>query len=236
MRPRTTTWAWRSSAKASETRPSPPTAALKADPSSRTRLQLGAARPRGVVGRGRAGVGAPAHFDPRALRRVGLLPAPHKPQVVPAVRELVSWFGARGVAVLLHQDQAAEFGFAECGVPQAQLAEESDLLLALGGDGTLLHTARLGAPLGKPILGVNLGGFGFLAAVPHAGLYPFLEALLEGRVKLQARMMLRPKSSWRAPHCPLPGPRRFRDCERRDLSPAAYHDAHFGGRGFRFPR
>ena len=54
----------------------------------------------------------------------------------------------------------------------------------------MLHTARLGAPHGKPILGVNLGGFGFLSAVPHAGLYPFLEEMMEGRSTLQARMML----------------------------------------------
>ncbi len=166
-------------------------AALKADPKLEdSALQPGAARPRGVDAMPAPASEAPPHFDPPRCAASALLPAPRKPQVVPAVRELVSWFAARDVAVLLHQDQAAEFGFPERGVPQAQLAEQADLLVALGGDGTLLHTARLGAPHGKPILGVNLGGFGFLASAPYAGLYLFLEEMLAGRFKLQARMML----------------------------------------------
>ena len=130
------------------------------------------------------------HFDPRTTRRVGILLAPHKPHVIETVREIVSWFTARGIEVLLRQDQAAELGYAEQGRSQAQLVEAADFLLALGGDGTLLHTARLGAPHGKPILGINMGGFGFLAALPHEGLFRSLEIVMAGQFLLQRRMML----------------------------------------------
>lgn len=130
------------------------------------------------------------HFDPRAVRRVGVMLAPHKSQVVETVCALISWFDARGIQVLLRRDQAAELGYVERGRAPAEMAEEADLLLALGGDGTLLHTARLGAPLGTPILGVNVGGFGFLAALPQEGLFPGLEEVLAGRFRLQSRMML----------------------------------------------
>ncbi len=129
-------------------------------------------------------------FDPRAARRVGVILAPHKPEVIQTVREVVSWFAAHGVQALLRQDQAAELGYGDRGLPPSRLAEESDFLLALGGDGTLLHAARLGAPLGKPILGVNLGGFGFLSALSPSGLFEGLGEIMSGRFRLHPRLMV----------------------------------------------
>ncbi len=68
---------------------------------------------------------------------------------------------------------------------------ECDLLVALGGDGTMLRAAHLCAPFGVPILGINLGRVGFLIQVDHKHCHKSLEALLQGKAWIENRMMLR---------------------------------------------
>jgi NAD+ kinase len=114
----------------------------------------------------------------------------HKRGIAEAVRELVAWFRARKVQTALLNEQAAVLGLPQLGVERTQLAEASDLLISMGGDGTLLATARLGAPRARPVLGINLGGFGFLAAVPRAEMAEGLRKLMSGKLPMQSRMML----------------------------------------------
>ena len=132
----------------------------------------------------------PAPFDPRAIHSVGLLPLPQWDRVREAVRQVAEWFTARNIRVLLPQAAAEELGLPAHGADRAALLQQADLLVSLGGDGTLLSAARQAAPLGKPVLGINLGGFGFLAAIPHAGLLAHLARVMEGDLILQSRMML----------------------------------------------
>ena len=66
-----------------------------------------------------------------------------------------------------------------------------DLLIALGGDGTMLRAGHLGAQLGIPVLGINLGRFGFLMEVQRDEWRELLPRLLDGRYRLENRMMLR---------------------------------------------
>lgn len=129
-------------------------------------------------------------FCPSSLRRVGLLAARHKRGIAQTVRELAEWLAGRGIGAVLAADEAEALGVPHLGVPPDRLIEGSDLLISLGGDGTLLKAARLGAPRGIPILGVNLGGFGFLAAVPRQGMIDCLEEIMGGRLQVQARLML----------------------------------------------
>jgi NAD+ kinase len=70
------------------------------------------------------------------------------------------------------------------------VAEESDLLLVLGGDGTILATAREATPRGIPILPINMGSLGFLTSFTGEELYPALEAVLEGRTTVDERVLL----------------------------------------------
>jgi NAD+ kinase len=72
-------------------------------------------------------------------------------------------------------------------------AGEFDLLIAIGGDGTMLRAGSLGAPLGLPILGINMGHFGFLAEIQLGQCETLLPRLLEGRYWLEERMLLRAK-------------------------------------------
>jgi NAD+ kinase len=76
------------------------------------------------------------------------------------------------------------------GKSRQQVAEESDLLLVLGGDGTILATAREATPRGIPILPINMGSLGFLTSFMAEELYPALEAVLEGRTTVDERVLL----------------------------------------------
>ncbi len=69
-------------------------------------------------------------------------------------------------------------------------AGEFDLLVALGGDGTMLRAGSIGAPLGLPILGINFGHFGFLTEIKQNECAELLPRLLEGRYRLEERMLL----------------------------------------------
>jgi NAD+ kinase len=128
-------------------------------------------------------------FDPTAVRCVGLIAALHKRRVASAVREVVAWFEAREVRPLLFADQARALSLPHLGAAGSDLPDAADMLLAMGGDGTFLAAARVGAPRGKPILGINLGGFGFLAAVPQAGMLDSLAEVMAGRMRVEERMM-----------------------------------------------
>src|ERR1700684_2252105 len=71
-----------------------------------------------------------------------------------------------------------------------KVAAASDLLLVLGGDGTLLAAARVAAPRGIPILPINMGSLGFLTSFMLEELYPALEDILAGRLTISERVML----------------------------------------------
>jgi len=74
--------------------------------------------------------------------------------------------------------------------PPEEIARRAELLLVLGGDGTLIHAARMVRGRAVPILGVNLGSLGFLTEVPRTELFPRLVEALEGRAVLHTRMKL----------------------------------------------
>ncbi|MFB3881352.1 MAG: NAD(+)/NADH kinase [Armatimonadota bacterium] len=119
------------------------------------------------------------------------MPAMHKRRVAAAVHEIVAWLERRSIAAVLPQEQAEVLSLAKLGRPLPELGSCSDLVLSMGGDGTLLAAARVAAPLGKPLLGVNLGGFGFLASVPSGpDMIGAIERVFAARARLQPRMMI----------------------------------------------
>ncbi|MFY0579398.1 NAD(+)/NADH kinase [Cystobacter fuscus] len=75
-------------------------------------------------------------------------------------------------------------------VEDRELVSRADLVVVLGGDGTLIHAARLLDGRPTPILGVNLGTLGFMTEISADGIFPALDAVLEGRFKLESRMKL----------------------------------------------
>ncbi|HEY6103128.1 MAG TPA: NAD(+)/NADH kinase [bacterium] len=113
----------------------------------------------------------------------------HKEMAEPAGVALQALVG-QAPAVWVNDEAARMLDVARLGRPEEELAERADLLVVFGGDGTILRAARLAAGRGTPILGVNMGGFGFLAEVSTSDFAEAIPALLAGRYHLDQRMML----------------------------------------------
>jgi NAD+ kinase len=103
--------------------------------------------------------------------------------------DLGRWLRERGIAVRFDAETAASLG--KKGVPRAALPRGLDLVLVAGGDGTLLSVARVAAPLGIPILGVNLGGLGFLTELQPDEVFTGLERVIRGECTIEERQTLR---------------------------------------------
>ena len=105
--------------------------------------------------------------------------------------QILDWCAPRGLTPVLEKETAALCPATSAAVAtKPELPGQVDLLLVLGGDGTLLSMARLVGDLNVPILGVNLGGLGFLTALTADELFPALEALLRDELLIEERMML----------------------------------------------
>jgi len=123
-----------------------------------------------------------------AIRSVGICLKPDESQLAGVVRELEAWLIERGLEVALGPHAAAATGTPQ--TSRVELAEKVDLMIALGGDGTLLAVARAIGSRPVPILGVNLGTLGFLAETAQEELTESLESVLEGRFSVEERMRL----------------------------------------------
>ncbi len=124
------------------------------------------------------------------IRIVGIVSKPRKEVVAGVVPALFDWLRHHGLEYLYDRETASCLGQPERGVPREALSAQADMLIVLGGDGTLLATARTVGDRPVPILPVNLGGLGFLTSVTLEELYPVLEQVLAGRHRISERPLL----------------------------------------------
>jgi len=125
------------------------------------------------------------------MRRIGIVAKTDREEARVAIPRLLEWCATRGLSPVLEKETAGLVPAATTpAIAKPELPAQVDLLLVLGGDGTLLSMARLVGDLNVPILGVNLGGLGFLTALTADELFPALEALLRGELLVEERMML----------------------------------------------
>ena len=127
------------------------------------------------------------------IARVGIVAKHHLRQAAPHLTDISAWLRQRGLNAVFETATAALCSPCEWPVlEKEQLVREVDMVLVLGGDGTLLGMAdRIGeAGLVIPILGVNFGSLGFLTEVILPELYPSLEAAVSGRARIEERLML----------------------------------------------
>ena len=126
------------------------------------------------------------------MKRVGIVAKPDAPRAPEVVARLVDWLGERGLTVTLEKETSGIVpALRASAAHRTELPGLVDLLIVLGGDGTLLSVARAVGDLGVPILGVNLGGLGFMTATTLDEMLPSLEAMIEGRMVIEDRLMLR---------------------------------------------
>ena len=111
-----------------------------------------------------------------SIKRIGIVFKPHQPDALNTMCELVSWLSKRDIALLggpeIERDRITEkTGCAVEQVGPEQLAASVDLVLVLGGDGTMIAAARMMGATEVPVLGVNYGGLGYLAEFRIEELY-----------------------------------------------------------------
>lgn len=121
------------------------------------------------------------------IRTVGLVAKYQEPKAAQVVRWLVPWLKKRGKKVCIENGLAGA-GAESC--TKKEMAARADLIISLGGDGTLLNIAPLVERAGVPILGVNMGGLGFITEVAVSELEEILAKTLEGDYQVEKRMTL----------------------------------------------
>ena len=123
-------------------------------------------------------------------KTAAIIARPDRPQVAQILRGLFTWLNEHGYKVIVDVETAKYTNGQEV-VPRAEMASKPlDLVIVLGGDGTLLSAARVTAAVDVPLLGVNLGSLGFLTEVPLQSLYTMLEAIAQGRAAVEHRSLM----------------------------------------------
>ncbi len=130
-----------------------------------------------------------------SIKRIGVVVKPHQPDALETLCRLTTWLNQRGITIvgvpeIERETIEHQTGCAIEVVSDAELANQVDLMLVLGGDGTMIATARMVGDTEVPVMGVNYGGLGYLAEFPLEELFPALEGVLEGEYKVQQRLML----------------------------------------------
>ncbi|MEE4255056.1 MAG: NAD(+)/NADH kinase [Desulfuromusa sp.] len=123
------------------------------------------------------------------LKKVGIYAKKNHPDVEVITSDICKRFKVEGIEVLLEDSLAEQIGQVN-GYSDEEIPELVDLIIVLGGDGTLISVARLIGSRNVPIVGVNLGRLGFLTEITCDELPEMLERLISGDYKVSDRMML----------------------------------------------
>jgi NAD+ kinase len=124
------------------------------------------------------------------FQTIGVISRPRRANLSVVVPALLKWLAEHGLRVVYDEETASALPAPSSALSRDQVASQSDVLLVLGGDGTLLAAARVAAPRGIPILPINMGSLGFLTSFTVDELYPALEETLAGRSSVSERVML----------------------------------------------
>lgn len=125
-----------------------------------------------------------------SISEIGIVAKTSSPHSDEVMKKLVPWLTARGVKVRMQEDYRGLADGDAIAVPREHVPDGVDMVLVLGGDGTLLSVARLLEGTDRPILGINLGSLGFLTELGVDELFGSLERVLEGEFVIEPRVRL----------------------------------------------
>lgn len=122
------------------------------------------------------------------MKKVGVFAKRNNPDAAELAGRVGNWLEEKGVEVVFEQHLAADQG--RKGLPEGEIPALVDMIVVLGGDGTLISVARAVGSLETPILGVNLGSLGFLTEITRQELFQTLESILAGHYSVSDRLKL----------------------------------------------
>lgn len=122
------------------------------------------------------------------MKKIGIICKKGVPEPVEILKRLVPWLNQKGYETFIDFDVATTLN--SKGYPSSQILELSDVIIVLGGDGTMLSVCRLIGAKEVPVLGVNIGGLGFLTEVQQEEIYNVLKKVLNGECPIEERIML----------------------------------------------
>jgi len=126
------------------------------------------------------------------MKKIAIFAKVHDPRCLGVAEELIEWLNGRGITAHVEEHlskQLRRTSSAES-AESSEIARDADLVVVLGGDGTLIAAARLVGEREVPVLAVNLGSLGFLTEITLDELYPSMERCLRGDFEVSERMML----------------------------------------------
>ena len=124
------------------------------------------------------------------IQKIGIISKPRKAEIREIVPPLLGWLRERRIEAYMDKETGAILESSEKCLTRNEMPAQADLLIVLGGDGTLLATARALNRKPVPILAVNLGGLGFLTVITREELYPTLEQVLAGNFHTEGRVQI----------------------------------------------
>jgi NAD+ kinase len=123
-------------------------------------------------------------------KTAAIISRPDRPEVAKIIPGLLTWLAEHGYKIVVDL-ATSQYISGQKVVPRSEMASQPlDLVVVLGGDGTLLSAARVTATIDVPLLGVNLGSLGFLTEVPLQSLYSMLEAIGRGHAEVEHRSLM----------------------------------------------
>ncbi len=127
-------------------------------------------------------------MEDHKIKCAGIVVKPNNREALASALELAEWFESRGIRMVAKPRQEAEI--VKLGDEVTERFKEADLIVVLGGDGTMISAARLIGTNEAAVLGINYGGLGYLTEQRIEELFPALEAVLRGDYKIESRVML----------------------------------------------
>ena len=122
--------------------------------------------------------------------KIGIIPNLNKDKDLNITRSILYWFASKEIELLLESEIAKKLDYKNEGFSRDVMYATSDVIIVLGGDGTILNIARQSSKFQVPLFGINLGHLGFLAEAEISDMYLSLEKIIAGDYFIEKRMML----------------------------------------------